>query len=92
MNDEKTLVSAAKAVEYKQEFFDKPLWLSTKDTAILLRKFRKDGKPSEGAVRNLVWRGMLKARKWGRRLYFKRADLERLLQNAPLSEGSFGWA
>lgn len=66
------------------QFFDNLNWLSTKDAAIFLRKFRKnDGEPSEGAIRNLVWRGILKARKWRRRIYFKRSDLERLLQMAP---------
>lgn len=71
-------------------FFDNLVWLSTKDAAIYLRKFRKtDGKPSEGAIRTAIWRGLLKARKWGRRLYIKKADLDRMLNNSPLAEGGY---
>jgi len=74
-------------------FLDSPIWLSTKEAAIYLRKFRKiDGRPSEGAIRNAIWRRQLKARKWRRRLYFKRADLDRLLQNSPSIDRSSAWA
>ncbi|MGE3682722.1 MAG: hypothetical protein AB7G93_13435 [Bdellovibrionales bacterium] len=60
--------------------FDNLTWLTTKDAAIYLRKFRKkDGKPSEGAIRTAIWRGYLKARKWKRRIYIKRAELDRLI-------------
>ena len=79
--------------EMASMFFDNPIWLSTKDAAIFLRKFRKiDGKPSEGAIRNAIWRGDLKARKWRRRLYIKKDDLERLLQNSPSVDGGSAWA
>jgi hypothetical protein len=48
---------------------------------VYLRKFRKrDGKPSDGAIRTAIWRGLLRARKWGRRLYIKRIELDRLLE------------
>lgn len=78
--------------EVGETFFDNLVWLSTKDAAIFLRKFRKsDGKPSEGAIRTAIWRGALKARKWRRRLYIKKVDLERLLQNSPFSEGGYAW-
>lgn len=73
--------------------FDNLVWLSTKDAAIYLRKFKKsDGKPSEGAIRTAIWRGALKARKWRRRLFIKKADLDRLLQNSPFALGGYGWA
>jgi len=80
--------SKSEGVESGNTLFDNLLWLSTKDAAIYLRKFRKvDGKPSEGAIRNAVWRGVLKARKWQRRLYFRKADLDRLIQTAPFAFG-----
>lgn len=88
----KTAESQAETSGSDKQLFDNLLWLSTKDAAIYLRKFRVDGSPSEGAIRNLVWRGVLKARKWQRRLFFKRTDLDRLLQNAPFTNGGFGWA
>ncbi len=85
--------SAAETKDSENLLFDNLLWLSTKDAAIYLRKFRKvDGKPSEGSIRNAVWRGILKARKWRRRLYFKKTDLDRLLQNSPFTDGGLGWA
>lgn len=73
--------------------FDNLVWLSTKDAAIYLRKFRRgDGKPSEGAIRTAIWRGAIKARKWQRRLYIKKVDLDRLIQQSPFSEGGKLWA
>ena len=79
--------------EKSHEIFDNLTWLSTKDAAIYLRKFRKDdGLPSEGAIRTAVWRGVLKARKWRRRLYIKKADLDRLIQSAPFIQGGSEWA
>jgi hypothetical protein len=82
----------SKDIESDEAFFDNLIWLSTKDAAIYLRKFRKiDGRPSEGAIRTAVWRGALKARKWRRRLYIKRSDLDRLLQNSPLTDGGYRW-
>jgi hypothetical protein len=93
MSDTKVADSRHKTEESDETLFDNLLWLSTKDAAIYLRKFRKvDGKPSEGSIRNAVWRGILKARKWRRRLYFKKTDLDRLLQNSPFTDGGLGWA
>jgi hypothetical protein len=85
--------SIADLPEKNGSLFDSQVWLSTKDAAIYLRKFRTiDGKPSEGAIRNAIWRGQLKARKWRRRLYIHRADLDRLLRNLPFTNGGGAWA
>ncbi len=92
MNSEKLTDSLHENLESGQTLYENLQWLSTKDAAIYLRKFRVDGTPSEGAIRNLVWRGILKARKWRRRLFFKRTDLDRLIQNAPFTNGGLGWA
>lgn len=55
--------------------FDKLKWLTSKEAAFLLRT-------SVGQVRNLVWRGRLKAYHLGSRLRFLRSDVENLLQPA----------
>lgn len=81
MNEKNKVESAQENSDSSQSFFDNLTWLSTKDAAVYLRKFRKkDGKPSDGAIRTAIWRGLLKARKWGRRLYIKRVELDRLLE------------
>lgn len=73
-------------------FVENPKWLSTKDAAIYLRKFRKtDGRPSEGAIRTAIWRGEIKACKWRRRLYIRRQDIDRLLQQSPSLNGGIAW-
>ncbi len=53
-------------------FFENLIWLTTEEAAVYLRK-------SADAVRHLVYRGDLKARKFKRRLYFRRDELEELL-------------
>lgn len=80
MDNEKTIDSIEQNSESLEKFFDNLTWLSTKDAAVYLRKFRKNGQPSDGAIRTAIWRGLLKARKWGRRLYIKRVELDRLLE------------
>jgi excisionase family DNA binding protein len=56
-------------------FFDKLKWLTSKEAAFLLRT-------SAGQIRNLVWRGRLKAYHLGTRLRFLRSDVENLLTPA----------
>ena len=81
MDSEKHTDPEPESKESETTLFDNLTWLSTKDAAVYLRKFRKkDGKPSDGAIRTAIWRGLLKARKWGRRLYIKRVELDRLLE------------
>ena len=53
--------------------FDKLVWITSEEAALYLRK-------SIGALRNLVYRGQIRARKWNRRLYFKRSELDRMLE------------
>mgnify|MGYP003708842193 CR=1 FL=1 len=48
-------------------------WLNTDETALYLGKTRN-------AVWLLVSKGVLIKRKWNRRLYFKRAELDQLLE------------
>jgi len=53
-------------------FFQNTKYLTSKEAAFLLRT-------SEGQVRNLVWSGRLRAYRYGNRLRFLRADVEKLL-------------
>lgn len=48
-------------------------WLSCKEAAIYLRK-------SVGQIRNMVYRGQIRARKYNSRLYFNRRELDNLIE------------
>ena len=63
-------------------FFDKLVWLTSKEAAEYLRK-------SIGALRVHVHRGHIQVHKWHRRLYFKRVDLDRMLVTQSPSQGGF---
>lgn len=68
--------------------FDPTQWLNAVEAAIALKRFcRKDGSPSVGAIRNLVYRKKLKARNVLGRLFFSRADIEKLIQASPIVGG-----
>jgi hypothetical protein len=58
-----------------ESLFDNLVWLSSKDAADFLRK-------TVGALRTMVCRGQLRAYKWKRRLYFKKSELNALLENS----------
>ena len=61
--------------------YDPHKWLTALEAAVYLRKFkRKDGKPSVGAIRNLVYRGLLAAYKPFGRLLFSRTELDRQIE------------
>ncbi len=81
MEDKKTIDSKEQNSESNETLFDNLTWLSTKDAAVYLRKFRrKDGKPSDGAIRTAIWRGLIKVRKLGRSVLIKKVELDRLLE------------
>ncbi len=68
----------------EQTPIDPSRWASVEEAAIILRKFkRRDGKPSVGAIRNMVYRGQLKAKKFFGRLLFDRTYLNQLVSMAP---------
>ncbi len=59
-------------------------WLTTKQAAAYLGKFRrKDGEPSEGAIRNMIYRKQLMARKFLGRILIDRLSLDRLIRLSP---------
>lgn len=51
------------------------VWLNTEEAAVYIGKTRN-------AVWLLVSKGALSKRKWNRRLYFKRAELDQLLESS----------
>lgn len=80
--DENTITEAKKLrysskTESKDsnEIFNNLIWMTTEDAARYLRK-------SADAIRHLVYRGDLRARKFKRRLYFRRDELDEMLDLA----------
>ena len=61
--------------------FDNLVWMSSDEAATYLRM-------SVGALRTAVCRGQVRARKWLRRLYFKKTELDLLLESSFLKGGS----
>lgn len=61
----------------ENEFFNNLIWLRSEDAAEYLRT-------SVGQIRNMVYRGQLKARKFRNRLYFKRRELDNLIETSRL--------
>ena len=59
--------------------FENLVWLTTKETAQYLRK-------SANAVRIMVYKKILKARKFRRRLYFRKDELCALIETSAFKE------
>lgn len=57
-------------------FFDNLVWLNSEEAARYLRR-------SVGQIRNMVYRRQLEYRKFCRRLYFRRTDLDRVIERSP---------
>ena len=65
-----------------------PKWLTTAQAAAYLGKFRRnDGRPSVGAIRNMIYRNQIVARKFFGRILINRSDLDELIRLSPLMEG-----
>lgn len=75
------------SVNAEHMLFENLIWLTTVETAIYLRRFTKEGKPSTGAIRTLVCRGRLRARKYLGKLYFKKSELDHLIETSELRGG-----
>lgn len=67
----------------KEQLFENLVWLNSQDAANYLRK-------TVGALRAAVCRGQLRAYKWQRRLYFKRSELDRLLEGSLMRGARYG--
>ena len=61
--------------------FDNLIWMTTEEAAFYLRK-------TSNAIRLLVFKGDLKARKFKRRLYFRRDELDTLIDTAFINGGN----
>ena len=60
-------------VNHSDLLFEKLIWLTTEEAAFYLRK-------SANALRILVYRKLIRARKFRRRLYFRREELDTLIE------------
>jgi len=60
--------------------FNNLIWLTTKEASVYLRR-------SVNAIHTLVSRGHLRARKFRNRLYFKREELDYLIETSQLKGG-----
>ncbi len=58
-----------------QMLFENLIWLRTEEAAVYLRK-------STHAIRQMVYKGKLMARKFDGRLYFKKAELHALIDTS----------
>jgi len=56
-------------------FFENLVWMTSAEAAIYLRK-------SYGALRVMVCRGYIKPRRFRRRWYFRRYELDQLIENS----------
>ncbi len=63
------------SVEESTTLFNNLKWMTTNEAAAYLRK-------SSNAIRTAVCRGHIQARKFHRRLYFKRTELDRLIETS----------
>ena len=61
--------------------FENLVWLSSEEAANYLRK-------TVGAIRVMVCRGQIKAYKWRRRLFFKRSELDSMLNASLFTRGA----
>jgi excisionase family DNA binding protein len=57
------------------KLFDNLVWMTSEEAAKYLRK-------TVGALRTAVNRGQIRARRWRRRLYFKKIELDLLLEDS----------
>ena len=68
------------SLESSSLLFNNLKWMTTNEAAAYLRK-------STNAIRTAVCRGHIKARKFRRRLYFKRSELDRLIETSTIIGG-----
>lgn len=61
-------------------FFENLIWLTTKEASVYLRR-------SVNAIHTLVSRRKIRARKFSNRLYFKKDELDYLIETSQLKGG-----
>jgi hypothetical protein len=62
------------------EFFENLAWMTSSEAARYLRM-------TVGALRTAVFRGQVRARKWRRKLYFRKHELDLMLEESFLFKG-----
>lgn len=67
--------SPGESITDSPQIFDNLKWMTTNEAAAYLRK-------STNAIRTAVCRGHITARKFRRRLYFKRSELDHLIETS----------
>ena len=67
-----------------ETLFKNLIWLTTVEAAVYLRRFDKNGNPSTSSIRSLVCRKRLRARKCLGKLYFKKSELDYLIETSNL--------
>ena len=70
-----SIIETATELETVQVEFDRLTWLDTAEAATYLRK-------TANALRIMVYRGYIRPRKFRRRLYFRKIELDRLLESS----------
>ena len=60
--------------------FENLVWLNSNEAAKYLRK-------TKGALLISVHRGQIECRKWRRRLFFRKDDLDKMLRDSPILGG-----
>lgn len=68
-------VKSATNLELAAADFDRLTWLDSEEAAMYLRK-------TANALRIMVFRGYIRPRKFRRRLYFRKLELDRLLESS----------
>ena len=69
------IVRGATDLEQTMVGFDRLVWLDSKEAAFYLRK-------TLNALRIMVYRGYIRPSRFRRRLYFRKVELDRLLESS----------
>ena len=75
MINDKNTKNSINTNDSSNQLFDNLIWMTTEETAEYLRR-------SVGQIRNMVYRGQLRARKCLGKLYFKRRELYELIESS----------
>ena len=70
-----TIIEVATDIKLEQADFERLTWLDSEEAATYLRK-------TTNALRIMVYRGYIRPRKFRRRLYFRKIELDRLLESS----------
>lgn len=69
------MIKVATDLETENSEFNRLTWLDSQEAASYLRK-------TANALRIMVYRGYIRPRRFRRRLYFRRVELDRLLESS----------